>query len=87
MTPSRKKAGEEIRTPDVQLGNPKCIGSKAIADQELTTSDHFRCTPCCTENEKEHHADPLAGFVASLTPEQRERLAKLLTGSREGDAS
>jgi hypothetical protein len=29
-------------------------------------------------------ADPLAEFVASLTAEQRQRLASLLAGKREG---
>ena len=29
-------------------------------------------------------ADPLAAFVASLTAEQRQRLASLLTGTQEG---
>jgi hypothetical protein len=41
----------------------------------------------CTESENEPHGDALAGFVASLTPEQRRRLADLLGGSEEGGAS
>ncbi len=83
--PSR--AGEEIRTPDVQLGNPNGDRSKGGTAKELTSSDFARCTARCTENENEPHGDPLAGFVASLTPEQRRRLADLLAGSKEGDAS
>jgi hypothetical protein len=59
-------------------------------DNGLTASPSARCTPRCTgdaESANEPTADPLADFVASLTAEQRQRLAALLTGQREGDAS
>src|SRR5690348_2543983 len=55
--------------------------------QELTSSSSLRCTARCTgeaDSANETTADPLAAFVASLTAEQRERLARLLTGEREG---
>ena len=81
------RAGEEIRTPDVQLGYPNVVTRKAQSGKELTATPSARCTPRCTENEIDPHGDPLAGFVASLTPPQRQRLADLLAGSKKGDAS
>jgi hypothetical protein len=62
-------------------------GSQHSSGSELTATSSPRCTSRCTENENEPHGDPLAGFVASLTAEQRQRLADLLAGSKEGDAS
>ena len=54
---------------------------------EVTSSPSARCTARCTggaDSANEPTADPLADFVASLTDEQRQRLAALLTGKREG---
>jgi hypothetical protein len=80
------RAGDEIRTRDVQLGNPNGVDRKHNAAKEVTSSHSLRCIARCTESEETANADPLAGFVASLTPEQRKRLADLLVGSKEGDA-
>src|SRR5262245_3916530 len=51
---------------------------------EVTSTPSARCTPRCTENGNEPNTDPLAGFVASLTPADRARLVALLTGQQEG---
>ena len=54
---------------------------------EVTSSPSARCTARCTgeaDSANEPTADPLADFVASLTAEQRQRLAALLAGKREG---
>ncbi len=51
---------------------------------ELTATPSARCTSRCTETGNEPNADPLAGFVASLTPADRARLVTLLTGQAEG---
>jgi hypothetical protein len=48
------------------------------AAKEVTSRDSARCTPGCTREETEPSADPLAAFVASLSVEQRRRLAGLL---------
>jgi hypothetical protein len=53
---------------------------------QLTTTSSARCTSRCTETGNEPNADPLAGFVASLTPADRPRLVALLTGQAEGGA-
>ena len=48
------------------------------------------CTAACTSEPKTANgpaADPLADFVAGLTAEQRQRLAALLTGAKEGGES
>ena len=55
-------------------------------NKEVTSLDSARCPARCTESEETANADPLAGFVASLTPEQRQRLADLLAGNKEGGA-
>ena len=52
--------------------------------QEVTPTPSHRCTPRCSNNAAPN-ADPLAVLVASLTPEQRARIAALLTGQAEGD--
>jgi hypothetical protein len=44
-----------------------------------------RCTPRCSNDETEPDADPLATFVASLTPADRVRLAALLGEQSEGE--
>ena len=51
--------------------------------KEVTSSPSARCTGEA-ESANEPTADPLADLVASLTDEQRQRLAALLTGKREG---
>jgi hypothetical protein len=51
---------------------------------QVTSSGSARCTARCTENGNEANADPLAGFVASLTPADRARLVALLTKQGEG---
>jgi hypothetical protein len=77
------KAGDEIRTPDVQLGNPNVSSRKSQSDQQGTATP----SAPCTNSEKTANADHLAGFVASLTPEHRQRLADLLASNNERDAS
>lgn len=47
---------------------------------QVTSSDSARCTARCTSNAPDANDDPLLAFVASLSPEQRQRLAELLTG-------
>ena len=61
--------------------------TESTTAQQVTSSDSLRCPARCTESEETANADPLAGFVASLSPEQRQRLADLLAGSKEGGAS
>jgi hypothetical protein len=54
---------------------------------ELASSPSARCTARCTgeaESANGPTADPLADFAASLTAEQRQRLARLLASKREG---
>jgi len=63
------------RSPDVSGNLP-----------QVTATHSSRCTSRCTETENEPNADPLAGFVASLTPADRARLVALLTGQAEGGA-
>jgi hypothetical protein len=63
--------------------------SPAVSEnlKEVTSSPSARCTARCTgeaDSANEPTADPLAEFVASLTAEQRHRLASLLTSKREG---
>ena len=63
--------------------------SPAVSENpsRVTSSPSARCTARCTgeaESANEATADPLADFVASLTAEQRQRLAALLTGKQEG---
>jgi len=53
---------------------------------QLTATPSARCTSRCTETGNEPNADPLAGFVASLTPADRARLVAMLTGQAEGGA-
>src|SRR5208337_5156507 len=73
--------------------NPRHPACKAESDpsqastiSRLTTTTSARCTSRCTETGNEPNADPLAGFVASLTPADRARLVALLTGhGSEGD--
>jgi hypothetical protein len=51
--------------------------------KEVTSSPSARCTGEA-DSANEQTADPLANSVASLTDKQRQRLAALLTGKREG---
>jgi hypothetical protein len=74
--------------------NPRLLTCKAeslpnesTTAQQVTSSSFARCPARCTESQETANADPLADFVASLSPEQRKRLADLLAGSKEGDAS
>jgi hypothetical protein len=48
------------------------------ANKEVTSSDSARCTAGCTENEVQPSDDRLAALVASLSLEERRRLADLL---------
>ena len=53
----------------------------------VTSTTSLGCTSVSAsepENANKPAADPLADFVASLTAEQRQRLAALLAGKREG---
>jgi len=59
----------------------------AVASEDLsevTSSEPAACTAACTSRAENANADALAAFVASLTPERRQRLAALLTGQSEG---
>ncbi len=59
-------------------------------NKEVTSSQVARCTPRCTENAEltnDSSEAPLAEFVATLTAEQRRRLAAMLLGQGEGHAS
>jgi len=51
---------------------------------EVTATPSVSCTNACTSKAETTTADPLADFVASLTPEQRRRLADLLINRKEG---
>src|SRR4051794_3015571 len=61
------------------------LASQVLQNQNVTQSNSSRCTPRCSNNDPEPNADPLASFVANLTPADRARLGALLTGQREGD--
>lgn len=81
------RAGEGIRTPDVQLGNPTCEPRNSLVVKGVTSSPSLDCTAACISEPETANgpaADPLADFVASLTAEQRQRLAALLIGRKEG---
>jgi hypothetical protein len=66
---------------------PKGDASQVVYTSEVTSPESAVCTPVCTNSAIESLADPLADFVASLTAEQRRRLATLLTRESEEDAS
>jgi hypothetical protein len=56
----------------------------------VTATPSLCCTTGCTGNAEtanETTADPLIDLIASLTPEQRQRLASMLTGKQEGGES
>jgi hypothetical protein len=59
---------------------------QAVIDQRVKPTKSAVCTPVCTNTPNEPHQDPLADFVANLTPEQRQRIADLLVSSKEEDA-
>lgn len=92
FTPRRKSlyglicpAGFEPATSSSGV-NRRPLASENLS--EVTSSPAARCTARCTgeaDSANEPTADPLADFVSSLTAEQRQRLAALLTGKREAD--
>lgn len=77
-----------VETKRIELST-SCVQSRehpvvSDATKGLTDNQSFACTTACTSGPEIAKTDPLAGFVASLTPEQRRRLVALLIGS-EGD--
>ena len=66
---------------------PSNVSPVVSADlSHVTATPSARCTSRCTETGNEPNADPLAGFVANLTPADRARLVALLTGQAEEGA-
>jgi hypothetical protein len=54
----------------------------------VTSNQQTACTPACTSEAKNEQSDPVAALAAallSLSPEDRVRLAALLTGQAEGE--
>jgi hypothetical protein len=79
----KSKAGDRIRTGDVQLGKPPEVGSNLIANQPLTASSNLACTPACTTKHPTTQAlsvEDLAMALAKLSPKDRDKLALLLAG-------
>jgi hypothetical protein len=76
---------------DSNRRHPACKAESSptepVTNTSVTSSHSVRCPARCTESQETANADPLAGLVASLTPEQRQRLADLLAGSKDGGAS
>ena len=57
------------------------------ANNDVTSNDPACCTPGCTCGELQESEDPLAKLVASLSSEERLRLADLLNRARERPTS
>ena len=71
----------------VTSSTPSNVSPVVSADlSQVTATPSARCTSRCTETGNEPNADPLASFVANLTPADRARLVALLTGQAEGGA-
>jgi hypothetical protein len=75
----------EARKGTSSVGKSTSIATENLS--EVTTTPSSVCTSVCTKGGETADADLLADFVAGLTPEQRRRLAALLAGQSEGDAS
>ena len=80
------KAGDEVRTRNIQLGRREGQNSNCLQDQLLTDVPQGVCTPVCTSNAESVNAGPvdrvaaLAAHMAGLTPTDRQRLVQLLAG-------
>ena len=57
MMEDKRKAGDGIRTHDVQLGNAAVAGCKANHNKALHSSNQSVCTPVCTETKKADDPD------------------------------
>ena len=63
------KAGEEDRTPDIQLGNGRAVNPKSLDSQELREGATSVCTRVCTKYRRTHSSsldnlDPELAAVA-----------------------
>ena len=77
------RAGDRIRTGDVQLGKPHEAAPNLITHQVDTARPLPACTSACTGEGQSEQPDPvmvLAAKLAKLSPEERARLAAMLTG-------
>jgi len=54
------------------------------ASKEVTSSTSACCTPSCTGIEIQANDERLAEFVASLSPQERRRLAEILEHAGQG---
>ena len=86
--------GEEIAKwamQDLNLRPPACRAegrsSQVPFNVELTTRMPLACTVACDETAHYPKTDPLADIVASLSTDQRERLAAMLIGKDDEGAS
>jgi hypothetical protein len=87
---TRVRAALEWDVPGSTRAHSSGGKSTSIATEnlsEVTATPSLACTAACTKDGETTNADPLAAFVASLTAEQRRRLAALLTEQGEGGAS
>ena len=77
------RAGERIRTADVQLGKPQGVDSISLTDKSLTPTPNSVCTSVCTNNSeiaKTTDLDALAAELLKLPKEERARLVALMLG-------
>jgi hypothetical protein len=64
----------------------RSISDASDKDKGVTAIAESGCTAGCTSFEKSDQTDPLAAIAAAvnaLSPEDRERLAAVLTGQKE----
>jgi len=81
------RAGDGIRTHDVQLGKPQDFTPNDQSGQDLTSSPSSGCTSGCTSEAETANAGPveaLAAALLGLSPADRAKLAALLLGQTPG---
>jgi hypothetical protein len=82
-----RRAGDRIRTGDVQLGNRPGADPNEMTNQHVASPHSAACTSACTNDEKNvrrGNIEALAAALRALSAEERGRLLALL-GS-EGNA-
>jgi hypothetical protein len=79
-----ERAGDGIRTHDVQLGKLQGITSNPLSDQGVTSSPSSGCTTGCTSEPGNANAgtvEALAAALLGLSPAGRARLAAMLVAN------
>jgi hypothetical protein len=79
-----QRAGDGIRTHDVQLGKPQAVTSNSQSNQDLTSSHSAGCTSGCTGEAETVNVEALAAALANLSAEDRARLVALLLAGQAG---